>query len=98
VKQFAPQAMAHQISVRYECIRDDPAALHAMISVVGRIQTLLLARKEDALVLKHEAEAVQSINYRLIEEQGLLSNGLIAAAAVLVNQEVTTLPNMFHQI
>ena len=69
-----------------------------MISVVGRIRTLLLIRKEDALVLKHEAEAVQSINNRLMEEEGLLSNGLIAAAAVLVNQEVTTLPNTFHYI
>lgn len=88
--------MAHQILVRYECIRDDAAALHAMISVVGRIQTLLLVRKEDALVLKHEAEAVQSINSRLMEEQGLLSNGLVAAVAVLVNQEVITLLNTFH--
>jgi hypothetical protein len=69
-----------------------------MISVVGRIRTLLFVRKEDTLVLKHEAEAVQSINSRLIKEEGLLSNGLIAAAAVLVNQEVTTLLNMLHQI
>jgi hypothetical protein len=66
-----------------------------MISVVGRLQTLLLGRKEDALVLRHETEAVQSINNRLVEEDGSLSNGLIAAAAVLVNQEVIAISQYF---
>jgi hypothetical protein len=83
---------------RYDSIREDATALHAMISVVGRLQTLLLGRKEEALVLRHEAEAVQSINNRLVEEDGQLSNGLIAAAAVLVNQEVVTIAQRFLSI
>jgi hypothetical protein len=83
---------------RYESIREDTTALHAMISVVGRLQNLLLGRKEEALVLRHEAEAVQSINNRLVGEDGHLSNGLIAAVAVLVNQEVVTIFQRFLSI
>ncbi|KAF2789064.1 hypothetical protein K505DRAFT_313821 [Melanomma pulvis-pyrius CBS 109.77] len=71
----------------YESIREDSAALHAMISVVGSIQTLHRGNKEGINELRHQAEAVRLINRQLTSKDGYLSDGVIAAAAVLVNQE-----------
>jgi hypothetical protein len=75
----------------FDVARSDAAILHGLVSVVGRIRSLDLGIEEDVDVLRHQAEAVTIINERLANGREALSDSLIAAVAVLVNQEVCTL-------
>ena len=74
----------------FDLIRGDAAPLHALLSVSGRIRALQLGVEEHVDVFRHEAEAIKLINERLSDNGEGLSDTLIAAVAVLVNQEAMT--------
>ncbi|KAF2112849.1 hypothetical protein BDV96DRAFT_145287 [Lophiotrema nucula] len=71
----------------FDLIRGDAAALHALISVAGRIRALQLGKEEETDVSRHKSEALKLINQQLSANDGILTDTLIAAVAVLVNQE-----------